>query len=81
MKKKKILIVDDNKINLLIAKKLLSTQDCETVTAQSGQEALAQIKINNFDLVLMDIMMPGMDGFETCSRIKKIDSSIIINKC
>ena len=77
-KKNKILIVDDNKINLLIAEKLLLDFNYEIETAQSGEEALYKIKEVLFDLIIMDIVMPGMDGFETCSKIKELTPSILI---
>jgi len=67
--KKKILIVDDNEINVGILKELLEEQYV-LATAANGQQCLE--KINRFkpDIVLLDIIMPGMDGYETCRRIK-----------
>jgi len=76
--KNKILIVDDNKINLLIAEKLLLKYDYIIETALSGEEALSKLKATDFDLIIMDIMMPGMDGFETCSKIKELNPSVLI---
>jgi diguanylate cyclase (GGDEF)-like protein len=77
-KKNKILVVDDNKINLLIAEKLLLSYNYEIETACSGKEALSKIKTDSFDLVIMDIVMPEMDGFKTSSKIKELDPSILI---
>ena len=74
----KILIVDDNSISLLIAENLLLKNDYKIDTATSGEEALSKIKANNFDLIIMDIMLPGMSGYAACSKIKKIDPSIFI---
>jgi two-component system sensor histidine kinase/response regulator len=65
-----ILIVDDNSVNIKIASFALSKCDCEIVSATSGNEALQLIAEKMPDLVLLDVMMPGMDGFETCRHIK-----------
>lgn len=72
--KKKILIVDDNKINIKIAEKLLTHHDyIETDSALSGKEAIEKVKNNNYDLIFMDIMMPEMDGVETLHRLRDMN--------
>jgi len=65
----KILIVDDNTKNLQFLAKLLSDKGYTVETAMSGTEALVWVEKNEFDLILLDIMMPGMDGFEVSERI------------
>lgn len=64
-----ILLVDDNKLNLLIAKQFLNKWKANVSTSQSGLEAIRLSEQNNFDLILMDLKMPGMDGFETSNAI------------
>ena len=65
-----VLVVDDNQQNLELLQAYLEDIDCETLTANDGIEALAIIAGNQVDLVLLDIMMPKMSGFEVCRRIK-----------
>lgn len=67
----KVLLVDDNEINLLVAEEILKQYDLQVVTAMSGEEALALAADEQFDLVLMDHMMPGIDGVETTQRIRQ----------
>ena len=70
-KGKKILIVDDNKLNLKVANKLLTPYNVITKTANSGNEAIDMIKEENFDLILLDQMMPEMDGTTTLQELQK----------
>jgi CheY-like chemotaxis protein len=66
----KILIVDDHPVNIAILKKILPN-DYHLETAFSGEEALAQVPTYQPDLILLDIMMSGIDGYETCRRIRE----------
>lgn len=68
-----ILIVDDNTNNIQVLGNILRENEYEIAIALSGQEALEWVDSEDFDLVLLDIMMPEMDGYEVCQRIKKID--------
>jgi len=65
-----VLVVDDNQQNLELLQAYLEDIVCETVPAHNGLEALKIIGKRNIDLVLLDIMMPQMSGFEVCKRIK-----------
>lgn len=65
-----ILIVDDNVQNLELLQAYLEELDCETIAAYDGPEALDLVSKQSPDLVLLDIMMPKMSGFEVCKRIK-----------
>jgi phosphoserine phosphatase RsbU/P len=70
-----ILIVDDEPINVMIANKILQKKGYETVTAKNGQEALDVISSQPIDLILLDIMMPEMSGFEVCSKLQEDDKT------
>jgi CheY-like chemotaxis protein len=65
-----ILVVDDNQQNLELLQAYLEDIDCVTVPAHDGIEALEIINANPPDLILLDVMMPKMSGFEVCKRIK-----------
>ncbi|WP_421934327.1 ATP-binding protein [Phenylobacterium sp.] len=66
----RILVVDDNSTNLLVLEQLLAAFGHETTRAQSGTEALAHLEAQVFDLVLMDIQMPGMTGIEALQKLR-----------
>jgi len=70
-KDKKILVVDDNKMNLKVATKLLEKYQITIETCQSGIEAIEILKDNNYNLILLDDMMPKMNGKETLKKLKK----------
>lgn len=65
-----VLIVDDTPANLDVISQALIDAGFETAIATSGERALKQIQLAPPDLILLDIMMPGIDGFETCRRLK-----------
>jgi signal transduction histidine kinase/ActR/RegA family two-component response regulator len=75
---KKILIVEDNKINQMITRKILEGKNFDCDIANNGIEALAKIKENQYDLVLMDIHMPGMDGKQCTREVRKFDRELPI---
>jgi two-component system cell cycle response regulator len=66
----RILVVDDIFPNVKLLEAKLVAEYYDVVTAQSGMEALAKIEEAKPDVVLLDVMMPGMDGFEVCQKIK-----------
>jgi sigma-B regulation protein RsbU (phosphoserine phosphatase) len=66
----KILIVDDEPFNVDYLEQELEDLDCDTVSAQNGREALEQIAAKAPDVILLDIMMPEMDGFEVLAHLK-----------
>ena len=66
----KLLVVDDVQTNVLLLKALLSKEGYGILVANNGQEALEVIRNENPDLILLDVMMPGMDGFEVAERLK-----------
>lgn len=70
MKKPKVFIVDDQPKNILLLQDILKEITCEVYAARDGGKALELIKKNLPDLVLLDIRMPGIDGFEVCRTLK-----------
>ncbi len=66
----KILIVDDIPKNIQILGNILAREDYQIAYAQLGDEALAILEKQMFDLILLDIMMPGMDGYQVCKKLK-----------
>lgn len=66
----KVLVVDDNEQNLELIVAYLEEIDCQVQSAPGGQEALNMIRADQPDLVLLDVMMPKISGFEVCRRLK-----------
>ena len=66
----KILVIDDSKTIRRTAETLLSKEGCTVYTAENGFDALAAIADHRPDLIFVDIMMPRLDGYQTCSLIK-----------
>lgn len=67
----RILIVDDNQANRELLEAYLSTLDCELDIAVDGREALDKARTFRPDLILLDVMMPKLSGFEVCQKIKQ----------
>lgn len=70
-----VLVVDDVPLNILLIKKMLSQYTFEIRTANSGQAALDALAEKKADLVLLDLMMPGIDGFEVIRRLRAADDT------
>jgi len=73
MSKPKVLIVDDILVNRMLLSDIATSIGCECTLAKNGQEAYNKILEAEFDMVLMDIEMPVMNGLETTAAIRKID--------
>ena len=69
-RKDQVAVVDDDPVNLRFAEHILGKENMEIVSLRSGEALLEYLKRNSPDLILLDIMMPGMDGFETIRRMK-----------
>lgn len=66
----KVMVIDDSKTIRRTAETLLQREGCEVITAVDGFEALSKIAETNPDIVFVDIMMPRLDGYQTCALIK-----------
>jgi two-component system cell cycle response regulator DivK len=75
---KRILIIEDNEKNMKLVRDILQAKGFETMEAVSAEEGLALVKLHRFDLVLMDIQLPGMNGIEAleCLRADEETSRI-----
>lgn len=71
MTRGRVLVVDDSAPNRLVATGHLEAEGFEVVEADSGEEALDVLAVQPFDLVVLDVLMPGLGGFETCKRIRQ----------
>jgi putative two-component system response regulator len=76
--KSRVLIVDDNEINLKLIEAILRDPAYEILTASSGEQALEIIQKDDVDLVHLDVMMPGLSGFEVCRRLKSRENTRLI---
>lgn len=70
----RILVVDDNRVNLMLAQRILSREGASVHLCMDGREAIKWLQSHQADIVLMDIQMPVMDGYETTREIHKIES-------
>ncbi|MBL7070531.1 MAG: response regulator [Candidatus Omnitrophica bacterium] len=76
MKKLKILLVDDEPMFIEIIKTRLEANDCHVESASNGKEALEKTESNSFDGVLLDILMPVLDGMATLEILRKKDKDL-----
>jgi two-component system sensor histidine kinase BarA len=70
----RILVVDDNDTNLRLAEIILKNRNMHVTIARSGDESISRVMESDFDLILMDLHMPGMNGYETASRIRAFEA-------
>lgn len=75
-KKKAVLVVDDDPKSLKLVATRLTQEGYRVITAPSGKDALTMLKLEKPGLVLLDIMMPQMDGIETLRRIKALEPDL-----
>lgn len=74
----RILVVDDMPLNVKFLEDVLTMKGYEVATAASGQEALVKIRDGSMDLVLLDVMMPGLNGYEVCRAIREDASTALL---
>jgi two-component system alkaline phosphatase synthesis response regulator PhoP len=72
--KNKILVIDDNSDHVDFIKLVLSKENYEILTASDGNEGIAKARESKPDIILLDIMMPGKNGFNTCKELKADDT-------
>lgn len=77
--KAKILVVDDNEINRLLARRVLAKFGLEVISADSGYEAIELLQSKDFDLVLMDVHMPDLSGYETVKKLRETNDEYFNN--
>ena len=75
MVRKKILLVDDSSTVLLMERMILSKNQYDVVTAKDGVEGIEKAVAERPDLILMDVVMPRMDGFEACRKLREQDDT------
>lgn len=75
---KKVLIVDDEPDIVFFLREFLDSKGYKTITASCGEEALSKVQNENPDLVLLDVMMPDMDGYEVCRRIRANSATALL---
>jgi len=73
MVEKKVLVIDDTEIIRAMLRDLLKEQGYHVLTASTGEEGIDRAKEYRPDIILIDTKMPGIDGFETCRRIKQVE--------
>jgi DNA-binding response OmpR family regulator len=73
--RKKILLVDDSGVTLMMEKMILERESYDLVTARNGHEAVECARRERPDLVLLDVVMPGMSGLETCARLRGMEET------
>jgi CheY-like chemotaxis protein len=73
---KNVLIIDDEKLVTKSLQKLLSREGYSVVIATSGTEAIEKFKNSNFDLIVSDVRMPGMDGIETIEKLRQLQKEL-----
>jgi len=72
----RILIVDDDEINRIVARGLIEQSGCKATCVAGGEEAIRTMETNSFDVVLMDVQMPEMDGFEAAASIRRREAEL-----
>ncbi len=75
MPRKKILLVDDSNTILMMEKMILIRGPYDIITASTGEEAIEKATSEHPDLILMDVVMPKMNGFEACRRLREIEAT------
>lgn len=76
--KKRILYIEDDESNYLLIKRLLKNSDFDLIQAEDSLKGLELVKKNDFALILIDINMAGLNGYETATRLKMLENGVPI---
>src|SRR4029453_10604860 len=74
----KVLVVDDTPHNVKLLADLLGAKGYAVATAVNGEEALAKVASDNPDLILLDVMMPGLSGYDVCKRLREDPATALL---
>ncbi|NVJ88680.1 MAG: response regulator [Flavobacteriaceae bacterium] len=77
-KNTKVLLVEDNIINVMVAKQILTKEKMKVDIATNGKVAVEKVKQNTYDVILMDINIPIMDGYKATKEIRKFNKEILV---
>jgi CheY-like chemotaxis protein len=73
-----VLVVDDNDMNLTLIAKILELEGYQVVLARNGREAIQSVMANMPDLAILDVMMPDMDGYELCQKLRQSPLNVVV---
>ena len=73
-----ILVVDDNDMNLTLVAKILELEGYRVVLARNGREAIQAVELSMPDLAILDVMMPDMDGYELCQKLRQPPLNVVV---
>lgn len=78
---KKILVIEDNELNMKLMKDILSVQGYNVDIAEDGQTGLNKAEANDYDLILLDLQMPILSGYDFMAKYKKQTPIIVVSAC
>ena len=73
-----VLVVDDNDMNLTLVAKILELEGYRVVVARNGREAIHAVELSMPDLAILDVMMPDMDGYELCQKLRHPPLNVVV---
>jgi len=73
-----VLVVDDNDMNLVLIAKILELEGYQVVSARNGREAIQAVMLSMPDLAVLDVMMPDMDGYELCQKLRQPPLNVVV---
>jgi CheY-like chemotaxis protein len=73
-----VLVVDDNDMNLVLIAKILELEGYRVVLARNGKEAIQAVELSMPDLAILDVMMPDMDGYELCQKLRQPPLKVVV---